>query len=80
MFEDEQSIVDVLLADDSTFRALHDRHSRLKKEVHDVEVGAVACDDAQLAVIKRKKLLAKDQMAALIAEYRTAHTSSSAAP
>ncbi len=70
MFEYDQSIVQELLRSDRQFQELYKRHTELKEKVRDAEHGVSPCDDYTLGTLKKQKLLAKDKMAAMIAQYR----------
>jgi uncharacterized protein YdcH (DUF465 family) len=70
MFEHEQEIVSKLLVDNAQFRSLYNRHSLLKQQVKDAEAGEAGVDHFQLGAMKKEKLLAKDQMAAIIAQHQ----------
>ena len=72
MFEYDQNIVDSLLETDDEFKALYRKHHDLKERVRDAEIGVSPVDDLALNAMKKEKLLAKDRMAQLIAEYRKA--------
>ncbi len=69
-FEHEQEIVSKLLVDNAQFRSLYNRHSLLKQQVKDAEAGEAGVDHFQLGAMKKEKLLAKDQMAAIIAQHQ----------
>lgn len=70
MFEYDQNIVQELLRSDRHFQELYKRHTELKEKVRDAEYGVSPCDDYTLGTLKKEKLLAKDKMAAMIAQYR----------
>ena len=73
MSEGDAQIVESLLISDDGFRRLHEQHQALKRQVHDAAEGDVSVDDLTLGEIKKRKLMAKDQMAAMIEEYRRTH-------
>lgn len=73
MFEYDQEIVQSLLRDDRAFKSLYERHDQLNTLVHEAELGSVPTDDATLNSLKREKLQAKDNMAAIIEKYRKAN-------
>ena len=73
MFEYDQDIVQTLLSDDRRFQELYSHHRELKAQVHDAEIGVLPLDDFTLGTMKKQKLLAKDKMAAIIAQYRRQH-------
>ena len=73
MFENEQDIVDTLLADHQEFQVLFKEHSDLKERVKDAEQGVLPMEDLELNVLKREKLRTKDRMSHIIEEYRRAH-------
>ena len=73
MFENDARIVEDLLSSNDGFRRLHDKHQSLKQRVHDA-IEDDALDDQKLGALKKEKLLAKDQMAAMIEDYRRTHS------
>jgi uncharacterized protein YdcH (DUF465 family) len=73
MFEFDQVIVDSLLAENSDFKRLYDKHGELKQRVKDANLGTSGIDDYSLENMKKEKLFLKDQMAHLIEDYRRAH-------
>ena len=73
MFEYDRDIVNALLEEDNEFRRLHEQHHALKEKVHDAEIGVLPVDDFTLGTMKKRKLLAKDKMAAMIESYKRAH-------
>ena len=73
MFEYDQEIVQRLLNDSEKFKQLYRQHHDLKEKVRNAELGIDPLDDYTLGAMKKQKLLAKDQMAALIADYRRHH-------
>jgi uncharacterized protein len=73
MFEYEEDIVQTLLTENETFQQLYKKHHELKEKVRDAELGILPIDDLTLGTMKKEKLLAKDKMAALIAQYRREH-------
>ena len=73
MFEKDQDTVDVLLSESDTFRRLYDKHVALKSQVQDANGGAISMEQLALAELKKEKLSLKDQMAAMIKNYHTAH-------
>ena len=70
MFEYEQEIVKTLLNENENFKRLHARHGELKEQVNSANSGALVVDAYALDAMKKEKLLLKDQMAAMISEYR----------
>ena len=73
MFEFESDIVENLLNQNEGFKRLHDKHSDLKRQVYDANVGVISVDNFSLENLKKQKLLLKDKMAAIIASYCQAH-------
>ena len=57
---------------DENFQRLYQRHHMLKEKVRSAEIGVLALDDIALGTIKKEKLMAKDKMAAMIADYQRA--------
>ena len=78
MFEHEQDIVDTLLSEDSNFQRLHSKHTELNRQVDEANTGAGApsLDERALEEMKKKKLQLRDQMAAIISEYKRAAAAS----
>ncbi len=52
------------------FRALYKRHHELKERVTDAELGTRPMNHDSLGALKKEKLQTKDEMAAIIADYR----------
>jgi len=73
MFEHDQEIVNSLLSEDEDFKRLFEKHGKLKQLVRDANIGTEPLDDFALENLKKEKLLLKDRMAAMIANYRQAH-------
>ena len=73
MFEFDSDIVENLLSQNEAFKQLHDKHSELKQQVYDANIGANQVDDFSLENLKKEKLLLKDKMAAIIESYRQTH-------
>jgi uncharacterized protein len=70
MFEYEQKIVDELRKNNKKFEQLFEEHHKLKGKVRDAGLGVLPLDDYTLENMKKKKLLVKDRMAAMIARYK----------
>lgn len=73
MFEHEQEIVEALLHENEEFARMYKKHNHLKNQVHEANIGTFAVDDFTLEDMKKQKLRLKDQMAAIIQDYRRAH-------
>jgi uncharacterized protein YdcH (DUF465 family) len=73
MFEYDEEIVNTLLEDNNAFQALYRQHHELKEKVRDAELGVLPLDDLTVAAMKKRKLLTKDKMAAIIEDYRRSH-------
>ncbi len=73
MFEYEQEIVDALLSENENFKRLYSRHGELKEKVNEANSGLTPVDGYALDHMKKEKLHVKDQMAAMITQYRQAH-------
>ena len=74
MFEYEQDIVEALRSSNEKFQELYNEHRKLKEQVRDAELGVIPMNDFALETMKKKKLLAKDRMAAMIARYKREHS------
>jgi uncharacterized protein YdcH (DUF465 family) len=70
MFEHDQEIVQQLLADNTDFKTLFDKHQELDDKVDKAGNGVLPLDDITLEKMKKEKLLVKDKMALMIARYR----------
>lgn len=70
MFEHEQEIVDVLLSEDNNFQRLYNKHTQLNEKVDEASSGVPTVDEYTLEDMKKKKLLLRDQMAAIISQYK----------
>ncbi len=73
MFEHDQRIVQQLLADNTDFKTLFDKHQKLDEKVDKAGNGELPLDDMTLEKMKKEKLLVKDKMALMIEKYRRAH-------
>jgi hypothetical protein len=73
MFEFEQEIVNSLLNADDDFKRLYNKHEKLKQQVNEINLGIKPADDYSLGNLKKEKLLLKDRMANMIADYRQSH-------
>lgn len=73
MFEYDQEIVESLLSEDDDFKRLYEKHSKLKQQVNDANLGTGPLDDFSLENLKKEKLHVKDMMAAKIEQYRQVH-------
>ncbi len=76
MFEFERDIVKALVDDDKQFEELYNQHHVLKEQVRDAELGVVPLNDVALGNMKKQKLLTKDRMAVMIADYKRAKKAS----
>lgn len=70
MFEHDQEAVNALLNENRNFRRLYDKHGQLKRAVEEAHEGHVNGEGVSLEELKRRKLDLKDQMAAIIADYK----------
>ncbi len=70
MFEFERDIVEALVNDDKQFEELYNQHHVLKEKVKNAELGVFPLNDVALGDMKKQKLLTKDRMAAMIADYK----------
>ena len=75
MFESDESVIQALIMDSQDFKVLYKRHNELKSRVSKADFGTLALGDTTLRSMKREKLLIKDQMAAMIDDYRRKHAS-----
>lgn len=66
MFEHRQEQVQEMLASSAEFRAIYNRHQKLDKKVTAVEEGNEPMDETTLVQLKKKKLMAKDQLARIL--------------
>ena len=71
MFENEDEVVKLLLEKDDNFRRLFNKHSEFKQAINDANNGGASLDSKALGDMKKKKLLLKDQMAAIIGQHRS---------
>ncbi|MBF0308394.1 MAG: YdcH family protein [Magnetococcales bacterium] len=69
MFEDQLAAVQELLDTNAHFRDLHERHAALKDKVAELNESPAATYDTNLERMKKEKLVLKDQMAAILANY-----------
>ena len=66
MFEHRQDQVQEMLNNSDEFRAIYNRHQRPDQKGTAAEAGNEPIDDVTLAQLKKKKLLAKDQLARIL--------------
>ncbi len=66
MFEHDQATVARLLDADDGFRRLYNKHSLLNAKVDQVNAGKAAMPDLELEMLKKEKLLLRDQLQAMI--------------
>lgn len=66
MFEHRVDQMEKLMKENAEFLRLFNHHQELDKRVAAAEVGAVPLDDRSLTQLKKKKLMAKDQLARMM--------------
>ncbi len=73
----EAALRDYLIANDDQYRELVDEHHKYDERLHQLASIHFPSEDEQLeeTVLKKKKLLLKDQMEAIITKYKTSSTS-----
>ncbi|MFK8067463.1 MAG: DUF465 domain-containing protein [Gammaproteobacteria bacterium] len=69
MSEHELHAVKTLLATEISFKRLYDKHHYLDERVNEINQGELAIDDVSLEKMKKEKLLLKDQMEKMVAEF-----------
>ncbi len=62
--------VKTLLTTDVSFKRLYDKHNYLDVRVNEANQGDLAIDDMSLEKMKKEKLLLKDQMERMIADFK----------
>lgn len=72
MFEHDQTTVRQLLERDNGFRRLYDKHSSLNRRVDQAAAGTLAMSPDELELLKKEKLMLRDQLQAMI-QAETAH-------
>ncbi len=73
MFEHDQQVVNSLLNENKNFRRLYDKHSLLKRAVQEANQGHSNAEGLSLEELKKRKLDLKDQMSAMIEDYKHNH-------
>lgn len=70
----EQEIAEILTNENPSFKQLREEHQELEKRLTDLESKPYlsAEDEIEIKAIKKQKLAKKDQMAAMIREYKKA--------
>ncbi|RMG04776.1 MAG: DUF465 domain-containing protein [Nitrospirae bacterium] len=68
----EQEIAEILTNENPSFKQLREEHQELEKRLTDLESKPYlsAEDEIEIKAIKKQKLAKKDQMAAMIREYK----------
>ena len=69
MFEFDQETVHTLLDSDERFRRLYDKHTSLNARVDAANSGDEDMEHFELEILKKEKLLLRDQMQAMISAY-----------
>lgn len=63
MFEDiPTEVIEARLAQDPTFRRLHDHHRKLNQRIDGAEHGTEGLSDEYLSELKRERLHAKEEL------------------
>ncbi|MHC8442098.1 MAG: YdcH family protein [Candidatus Eutrophobiaceae bacterium] len=70
MFEHDQKIINILLAQDIQFKRLYDKHEILNKRVDSANHKQEDLDDSSLEQLKKEKLALVDQMAKIIDQHK----------
>ena len=66
MFEHRVDQMEKLMKENEEFLRLFNRHQELDKQVTAAEVGVAPMDDLSLTQLKKRKLMAKDQLARMM--------------
>lgn len=70
MLDVDQETLDKLLAENEDFKAMYQRHAALNKKVDKAGRGELPLSDNTLSEMKKEKLALKDQMTAIIHQYK----------
>jgi len=75
MGEKEEDLVRTLLKEDETFRTMKERHGALEDQLQRLETKPYLTpqDELEIKMIKKKKLMFKDEMQRILVSYRTSH-------
>ncbi len=75
MGEKEEDLVRALLKEDETFRNMKERHAALEDQLQRLETKTYLTpqDELEIKMIKKKKLMFKDEMQRILVSYRTSH-------
>jgi uncharacterized protein YdcH (DUF465 family) len=70
----EEDLKAHLLASNEQFRSLAEQHAQLKKQIETIEAKphVTSADELEEQSLKKQKLRLKDQMNAMMAQYKTA--------
>lgn len=66
MFPEYRDLITRLKHNDRHFTQLFEKHNELDEKVHDVETNIVPAGDIELEILKKEKLLIKDQIYAYL--------------
>jgi len=71
MFEEDREIVNILLSEDVQFRRLYEKYGELKHDVSAAQKkGHLSVEEDTLETMKKQKVLMKDKLARMFADYR----------
>lgn len=66
MFPEYRDLITRLKHNDRHFTQLFEKHNELDEKVHDIETNIVPAGDIELEILKKEKLLIKDQIYAYL--------------
>ncbi len=70
MFSQDQDVVEKLLEENDKFKAMYQKHNELNKKVDKANSGEHPLCDDTVHDLKKEKLLLRDEMAEILAEYK----------
>ncbi|MGI0405838.1 YdcH family protein [Helicobacter himalayensis] len=73
MFHEYRDEVTALKTQNTHFAKVFEKHNELDDRIKRIEDGEELLSDMELEVLKKQKLLLKDEAYAMILEYRKAH-------
>ena len=70
MFHEYRDLITELKGKNARFDSLFEKHDELDHKIADAQAGRVHLSDMELDTIKREKLRIKDEIGALLAQYK----------
>jgi len=73
MLHEYREEISKLKQDNAHFAKIFEKHNELDQKIEDVEAGRIPLTDTELEILKKEKLLLKDEAYKMIMDYRKAN-------